>query len=178
MNEPLVSHAFLASQIRWARGRGIPVQDAEDLVFDAYQRAATSFKTERGDFASYMHTIVRNATAYWWRQRSIQERVHGHLRLIMPPDSARAERAARNQARVVEALSETEQQIFAAWALQKHLGKGQVTSEDMSASLGMNVKDYENAKRRLKSRLQRVLDELGWTVEDVLYGEDDVAQVG
>lgn len=64
------SRDFLASQIRWACGRGIPLQDAEDIVFDAYHRATRTFSADRGAFESYMHTIVRNDCAYWWRRKA------------------------------------------------------------------------------------------------------------
>lgn len=176
---PLPDRDFLASQIRWARGRGVPLQEAEDLVFDAYHRAVEAFDPERGTFEAYMHTIVRNRCAYWWRRRSVVQRAHTELRLAARrPPAEPAEVAARRQAAILEALDGDERRIFAAWALQKHLGKGVTTSQEVARSLGMSPAAYDNAKRRLKHRLHRLLEEFDWTVADVLHGGGDVEAIG
>lgn len=175
MNAPTPSRDFLASQVRWAMGRGLPAQVAEDTVFAAWEKAGQSYDPRRGSFEAYMQKVVRNDCAYYWRRQARTRRAHDHLRLV--PDgsgSSQEERAFRNQEALLEALQPDERRVFAAWALQKHLGKGQVTSETISSSLEMSPRDYENAKRRLKGRLQNLLAQLGWSVRELLYGEDDV----
>ena len=173
------SRTFLAAQIRWVRGRGIPAQDAEDLVFDAYHKAVEGFDPRRGAFEAYMQSVVRSKAAYWWRRQGRTRRAHAHLRLVeTDADRTREEQAAQNQAALLEALTEDERTIFAAWALQKHVGKGQITSVQVARSLGLDVTDYENAKRRLRAQLQRLLTRFGWSVGSLLHGEDDVEQTG
>ena len=75
MTPPPPSRAFLAAQIRWVRGRGIPAQEAEDLVFDAYHKACEGFDPKRGAFEAYMQSVVRSMAAYWWRR-------HGHQLML------------------------------------------------------------------------------------------------
>jgi len=170
---------FLAAQVRWAMGRGLPAQDAEDVVFEAYHRAVEGFDPSRGSFEAYMQTIVRTSCAYWWRSTARHDRAVGHLRLLPSPTSSdREERAARHQEQLLAALSDEERKVFAAWALQKHLGKGRITSREVSRAMGMAPSAYDNAKRRLRTRLQRLLERFGWTATDLLYGETDVDQVG
>lgn len=179
MTAPVPTRAYLAAQIRWVRGRGIPGQEAEDLVFDAYHKACEGFDPRRGAFEAYMQSVVRSMAAYWWRRQGRTQRAHGHLRLLeSDADRSREERAARQQQRLLDELTEDERKIFAAWALQKHLGKGQITSVDVAGSMGLEVKEYENAKRRLRDQLGRLLTRFGWTPRTLLFGEDDVEQTG
>jgi DNA-directed RNA polymerase specialized sigma24 family protein len=160
-------------------GRGLPPQEAEDVVFDAWERAHTAFDPARGDFETYMHAAVRHACAYWWRRQARAGRAHAHLRLLpSPEDTAGPERAASHQQALLDALTEEEREVFAAWALQKHLGKGQVQSAEVAASIGLSPRAFDNAKRRLKTQLDRLLARFGWTVADVLHGEDHVDRTG
>ncbi|MBX2796316.1 MAG: hypothetical protein KTR31_01565 [Myxococcales bacterium] len=178
MNEPSPDRALLAQQIRWACGRGIPVQVAEDLVFEAVERTRASWEPARGPYAGYLHAAVRNACTGWWRRRAIDQRAKTRLSwTARSADGAQLERAERKQRALLDALDDEERRIFSAWALQKHLGKGQITSVEVSRSLDLEVSAYENAKRRLKARLHRLLDELGWEVADVLHGGIDVESV-
>lgn len=175
MNAPTPSPAFLASLVRWAMGRGLPAQVAEDVVYAAWERAGPSYDPRRGSFEAYLQKVVRNDCAYWWRKQQRTERAHAHLRLLEGGTGThRREQAHRNQEALLDALDAEERRVFATWALQKHLGKGQVTSETLSASLGMEPRAYENAKRRLKARLQSLLGRFGWSVADLLHGENDV----
>lgn len=179
MARPTPHREVLAAQVRWAMGRGLPAQVAEDLVFEAWEAATAGHDPARGTFEAYLQTIVRNRCAYWWREQARDQRAVAQLRLVAPPpSSAREERASRNQDALLAALETEERAIFAAWALQKHLGKGQVTSVDISRTLGLEVSEYENAKRRLRAHLQALLDRFGWSVSDLLFGGEDVDQTG
>jgi hypothetical protein len=42
----------------------------------------------------------------------------------------------------------------------------------------MQPHEFDNAKRRLKHRLARLLDRFGWSVRDLIHGDDDVDQTG
>ncbi|MEN0061155.1 MAG: sigma factor [Myxococcota bacterium] len=179
MTDEHLFRAILARQLRWAMGRGLPPQEAEDVVFEAFERARRSFDAERGAFDTYVHALVRNACASWWRRRQTRERVHQHLRLLAPLEAAPdPPAAAAYQARIVDALDDDEREVFMAWAMQKHVGKGQRTSEEWATSLGLTKVQYENAKRRLKVRLNGLLEEFGWSVAQLLHGVDDVEDAG
>jgi hypothetical protein len=173
MKQALPSRDFLASQVRLAMGRGLPAQVAEDVVFEAWEKASKAFDPKLGNLEAYMQRIVRNDCAYYWRTQQRAERMATQLKLVSGEDGA-SELAADRQEAFLAALSDEERAVFAAWALQKHLGKGQVTSKSVGASLGLSTVDFENAKRRLKTRLVGLLGSFGWTVQDLLNGGDDV----
>lgn len=170
---------FLAAQVRWAMGRGLPAQAAEDVVFDAWLKAADHFDPTRGTLQAFMQRIVRNDCAYWWRRQRRETRAHEYLRLLPDPSSTISEeRASRKQDRFIHALSQRERTVFNAWALQQHLGKGIITSKEVGESLGMEPHEYDNAKRRLRTRLNTLLGQFGWTVRALIYGDDDVERTG
>lgn len=149
------------------------------MVFAAYHKAVEGFDPQRGSFEAYMQAVVRTSCAYWWRRQGRSERARDHLMLVSSPaDRSREERAARNQEAMLEALSPDERAVFSAWALQKHLGKGRVSAEEVGRGLGMGPREFDNAKRRLKAQLRKLLDRFGWSTADLLRGEDDVEQTG
>ena len=149
------------------------------MVFAAYHKAVEGFDPERGSFEAYMQTVVRSSCAYWWRRQGRSDRALAHLKLVSSPaDRSREERAAHNQEVMIEALNPEERAVFAAWALQKHLGKGRVSAEEIGRGLGLGPREFDNAKRRLKAQLQKLLDRFGWSPSDLLQGEDDVEQTG
>lgn len=178
MTPPAPDAAFLAAQIRWAMGRGLPAQVAEDLVFESWETARARFDPTKGTFEAYMQRIVRNRCAYWWREEARADRAAHGLRLVPPHDGPRAEQAARNQDALIAALEPDERAVFAAWALQRHLGKGRVRAEDVGRSIGLAPNEFENAKRRLKLRLEALLARFGWSVGELLHGGDDVDRTG
>jgi hypothetical protein len=105
-------------------GRGLPAQAAEDAVFESWEAAVDRFDPSRGPFDAYLMSVLRNRCAYWWRTAARDDRAHAHLRLVPTPDEARETSAWRNQVALLDALEPGEREVFAAWALQKHLGKG------------------------------------------------------
>lgn len=162
---------LLTRQVRYALSRGIPPQDAEDLVFDAWEKASEQHDPARGPFEPFFSTIVRTSAAYWWRRHSVHRRAVGQLRLLREDGDDQAEQiAAWRQEELLDALSDEERQVFHTWALQKHLGRSVLPATRASEALSMTVPAYENAKRRLKARLLKLLGQLGWTVDDVLHG--------
>lgn len=179
MHDVTPKPAFLRDQIRFAMGRGLPAEAAEDVVFDAVALARTRFDPTRGELEPFIRRLVRNGTIDWWRQQGAQARATRELRLVdEPSDTAREEHAARCQQELLDALDTDERDVFAAWAVQKHLGKGQVSAASVGASLGLGPTEFENAKRRLKAKLHRLLDQFGWSVDQVLRGEDDARRTG
>lgn len=179
MKPPVPDAVLLADQVRWVMGRGLPAQDAEDLVVVAWEKASAAWDPGRGPFPALLRTVVRNDAAYWWRTHARRERALGELRLVREPaDGRAAEVAAVRQEALLDALAPEERRVFHAWALQKHLGRSTLPAETAGRSVGMDAKTFENAKRRLKDRLVRVLGQLGFSARDVLYGDDDVERTG
>src|SRR5690606_5594752 len=70
------SREFLAAQVRWAMGRGLPPQVAEDVVHEAWEKASRSFDPRRGTFEAFMQRLVRNDCAGWWRRHGVRDRKH------------------------------------------------------------------------------------------------------
>jgi DNA-directed RNA polymerase specialized sigma24 family protein len=171
MVPPTPSRRFLAAQVRWAMGRGLPPQVAEDVVFAAWERAQQGFDPARGSFEAYMQRIVRRDCAGWWRRQGVQRRAHDGLRLVPdPPAAAEVARAEACQQQLLEALQPDERAVFATWALQRHLGKGRLSAADAGASIGLEPRAYDNAKRRLKARLHALMERFGWSLADLIPG--------
>ncbi|MCB9693174.1 MAG: hypothetical protein H6736_15295 [Alphaproteobacteria bacterium] len=172
------SPAFLAAQVRWCLGRGVPPEIAEDLVHEAWIQAESTWDPSRGAWEAYMQRIVRNAGIDWWRAQRRHAPLDDGLRLVSPEDGTRRERAEARQEALLDALGPEDRAVFSAWVLQKTLGKGQVRAEDVGGSLGLDAKGFEKAKRRLRGQLRQLLERFGWTAEDVLEGGDRAERAG
>jgi DNA-directed RNA polymerase specialized sigma24 family protein len=174
-DSPPVSAALLTRLIRVAMGRGLPAPDAEDVVLRCYTPVSTAFDPKRGSFGALYHRAVENACRGWWRQRRRQP----VLRLVGEPSVAprvrppAEERATANQERLIAALGPQERRVFATWALQRHLPRGRLTAKDAARSLDISVSEWENAKRRLRTRITKLLDDWGLEPRDLFSVEDD-----
>jgi len=157
--------------------RGVAAEDAEDIVLRCYHRVADRFDPDRGSFEALYLKAVDNECRFFWR--TWQRREKRHLQLVHEPEvtpnrsRTGAERAEKNQRRLLEALSPSERKAFATWALQRHLPRGRLNAAGASRSLGLTVREWENAKRRLKTRIAALLDEWGMTPRDLFSLEDD-----
>lgn len=173
---PEPSVALLELLIRRAMARGIPAQDAEDIVLRSYHKTAAAFDPKRGSFDALYMRVVDNECRFWWRTRQRQER--RELRLVHegwwePRPTEGAERAHGNQRRLLDALDDDERRVFGTWALQRHLPRGRLKADDAAETLGMTVRDWENAKRRLKNRISGLLESWGLAPRDLFSVEDD-----
>lgn len=172
---PVVDTQLLELLVRRAMQRGIPAEDAEDIVLRGYHKATAHFDPDRGSFEALYIRIVDNDCRYFWR--TWQRRERRDLRLLNEPgirrESAAEERAEANQRRLLDALEPDERQIFATWALQRHLPRGQLGAADAARSLGVTVREWENAKRRLKNKIERILEASGLRPRDLFSVEDD-----
>lgn len=166
---------FLEHLIRRAMQRGLPAEDAEDIVVRAWERAAATFDPDRGSFEPYWARLVDTDCRYFWR--TWQRRARRDLRLVtepLDPSRARAaERAAANQERLLDAFEESERAVFATWAMQRHLPRGTLKNPDAARSLGLSVREWENAKRRLRTRISNLLDAWGLAPRDLFSVNDD-----
>ncbi len=173
---PVVPDAqLLTLLIRRAMQRGIPAEDAEDIVLRGYHKASAHFDPDKGAFEALYMRIVDNDCRYFWR--NWQRRERRDLRLLQEPGirsgSLAEERAVAHQRRLLEALETDERRVFATWALQRHLPRGKLVAADAARSLDMSVSEWENAKRRLKAKIQRILDSWGIRPRDLFSVEDD-----
>ncbi len=177
MHAPEPSPALLRALLRRAMSRGLSAQDAEDVVFRAYYKAADAYDPARGRFEHLFGAVVDNECRYFWR--TAQRRQRRHLRLVVDPALERrpcsegAERAHALQQRLLDALTEDERRVFALWALQRHLPRGRLGARDAAERLGITVSEWENAKRRLKTRIHRLLDAWGLSPHDFFSLESD-----
>lgn len=174
---PEPSVELLELLIRRAMARGLPVQDAEDVVSRSYDRVAASFDPDRGSFEALYMKVVDNECRYFWR--TWQRKRARVLELVRTTDltpqrsTGAAERAGEHQRRLLEALTEDERRVFATWSLQRHLPRGTLKAAEAAASLGLTVREWENAKRRLRTRISHLLDAWGLHPRDLFSLEDD-----
>ncbi|TNE89936.1 MAG: hypothetical protein EP330_09950 [Deltaproteobacteria bacterium] len=174
-----LSRAQLTALLRFAMSRGLSAEDAEDVVASAWEKARASYAPERGSFEALMYAVVDRDCRYQWRQRQrrrelLDEKVVPFATRTARRDAAVvAQQASRCQERVLERLEPEERRVFAAWALQKHLPRGQFDAAAAARSVGMDVPAFNNAKRRLGTRLLAVLAELGLEPRDLFTVDDD-----
>ena len=174
---PEPSAALLELLIRRSMSRGIPAQEAEDIVVSAYHKVATHFDPSRGTFESLYMATVDNDCRFYWRSQERQRKRHLRLveqdRLRRIPSTEGAERADRHQQELMDAFTDDEREIFALWALQKHLPRGTLKALDAASALDISVAEWENSKRRLRARIGKLLDDWGLAPRDFFSLEDD-----
>ncbi|MEO0601736.1 MAG: hypothetical protein AAF211_09880, partial [Myxococcota bacterium] len=117
----------------------------------------------RGTFDAFFEQVGRTAIADWWRRHRRRAEVGLSHEPEAPRDDARLEWVHANQQRLLAALDDAERDVFATWALQKHLPQGHLTAPRAARSLGLSVEAFNLAKRRLQSRIKRLADE--WDLE-------------
>jgi DNA-directed RNA polymerase specialized sigma24 family protein len=155
--------------------RGLPRPDAEDLVQRAWEKSVAAHDTSKGSLEALMTRVVQRDAVDWWRRQMRHSAAHEQLKLTVVDsgDSGARQIAAKNQRTLLDALDAEERRVFGVWALQKHLPQGSFPAPRAARTLGMTVPEYENAKRRLRSKVRHVLDELGWTPHDLYSAGDD-----
>ena len=167
MSHPLTRTA-VRHLVRCALKRGVPREEAEDIVSRCWERASNHYQPEKGSFEALLNRMVEREATDWWRDRQrwrrVQERVKAEPSLLSQPISREAE---TNQKRLLEHLSPQECQLFAAWALQKHLPQGSYDAKRVAETVGLSIAELNNAKKRLKTRIVHILEELGLESRDL-----------
>lgn len=159
---PRPTQTQLRKMARIALSRGLPEEDAEDVVSVAWQKAVQAYSADRGQFEALLARIVQRESIEWWRRHKRRPDADpGTLELVQSPPSADLERVAGNQRRLLGALSADERRVFTTWALQKHLPQGTLDAAGAAARLGMTPTEFNNAKRRLKSRILSLAEDWG-----------------
>jgi DNA-directed RNA polymerase specialized sigma24 family protein len=166
MPKPVPDLDLLAQAVRSALRRGVPIADAEDIAVLSWERAQAAWDAERGAFEPLFQRVLQRQIADWWRTVARRAEVAPPPGLASEPVSGQLEAVCRNQERLLQALTEEERAVFATWALQKQLPQGQLTADRAAASLGMDVRAYDNAKRRLKGRILALAEAFGLAPAD------------
>jgi len=170
--EPTPSRRALRKVVRRALEQGLPAADAEDLAASAWERAVARFDPSRGTFDAFFDRVATTAIHDWWRDLRRRAEVNLGDEPPAPPASDRLERVSTNQQRLLSALSEEEREVFLTWALQKHLPQGTLTAADAARRLGTTVAGFNNAKRRLASRIRGLADDWGLSPRDFFSVEE------
>jgi len=159
---PTLTRAAVRALVHRALKHGVPREEAEDIVARSWERAAPRHDPSRGSLEALLHRAVQREAIDWWRDRQrwqrVQERLGAEPSRAALPISAQAD---ANQRKLLERLDDQERRIFAAWALQKHLPQGSFDAERAAQSVGLSVSEFNKAKKRLKTRIQRTLQDLG-----------------
>lgn len=165
---PTLSRAAVRTLVHCALKQGVPREEAEDIVARCWERASAHYQPGRGSFEAFLNRMVEREAIDWWRDRKrwqrVQERLKAEPRAASQPVSVAAE---TNQRLVLERLDPQECRLFAAWALQKHLPQGSFDAQRVAATVGVPVAELNNAKKRLKTRILNILNELGLESRDL-----------
>lgn len=160
--------------LRHARFLGATSEEAEDLTHDAlavFHADPGWYDPRRGSLKAALKSVITNRYRDLVRRSGRGALVKRRLRLVTPagaPDAAHEVEQkvrARNRKRLIDALSVEERGLFRAWMLQR---SGEVDGPEAARSLGLDMRDYENHKKRLRRRCRKLLDELGLEPADLM----------
>jgi DNA-directed RNA polymerase specialized sigma24 family protein len=173
MSPPVPSKAELTRLVSLAMSRGLPPPDAEDVVARSYERAAAAYDPGRGAFGALLQRVVQREAVEWWRTRlrGPDARTSPLGSVPAAPSPEALEVASANQRRLLDALGEDERQVFAAWALQKV--HPDVDAAVAAGRVGLTVREFDNAKRRLKDRIRRLAASWGLEPRDFFSVTED-----
>ncbi len=173
---PQPSTALLRRMTRAALSRGVPPEDAEDIVVASWEQAAAKWDPKRGDFAPFAVRIVQRKSIDFWRRRAThpERPASPHLALVASESpSTQLEQVAANQRRLLQALTPQDRKVFKVWALQKHLPQGRLDARKAADMLGITVSTFNNAKRRLRTRILGLAAEWGLAPRAFFSVQDD-----
>ncbi|MEQ8719633.1 MAG: sigma factor [Sandaracinaceae bacterium] len=158
---------------------GLPRDDAEDVVAIALMRAVEKLppKLEKPLAAWLTRTAARIAIDEL-RSRSRQARLmleaeRHHLHLVeaqgtTPDLELEHWRAAAARWRLRDAMETDDRRFFDTW-VQQHACE--ISRSTAISRLGCTMAQYEAAKKRLKLRIAKLLDELDMSVEELLTSD-------
>lgn len=163
-----------------ARALGASHEQAEDLVADALERVMrdpTWHDPSRGTLLTALKVVVRSRYLNLIRASGVRDRAAPRLRLVgegdRPDRALEAGRAADARRRLLACLTPEERALFRAWIAQR----GGLVGSEAAASVGLDNRAYEAAKKRLRRRIRGAMDELGLAPED-LFGTRSHEELG
>lgn len=155
---------------------GASAEEAEDLVQDSLEvvvREPGWFDRSRASLLTVLTSVLRNRFIDRARHREVHRRTSPHLRLVEPmpaPGLAiEADQAAKARFALLSQLTPEERAVFGAWLRQR---RREFTVDGAAAAVGMDAKDYEKAKKRLRRRCRSALADLDLEVAD-LFGPQE-----
>jgi DNA-directed RNA polymerase specialized sigma24 family protein len=159
--------------LAYARRLGASAEEAEDLVQESLVVAVRDpdwYDRDRASLVTVLGAVLRNRLVDRFRHLAVRQRLAPRLRVLEPdedpgPDETLALADARERRRALLSLLEpAERDVFGAWLQQR---RGTFDGPGAAASIGMTYPEYESAKKRLRRRCQRLLDELGLVPADL-----------
>lgn len=166
--------------LRYAARLGASPEQAEDLAQStllAYVRAPHRHDPAKGSLNAWLCTSLRNRFIDQYRRARTRRDHAPALRLVQPdadaPDLVLArERSEQRRQAFLAALEDDERRVFFAWIRQR---RGEWDVQGAAAALDLTPAAYEAAKKRLRRRCARLLDELGVSVDDLISPEEGSA---
>ncbi|MEO0603550.1 MAG: sigma factor [Myxococcota bacterium] len=162
--------------LAWAMRLGASPEEAEDLVQDSIEVAVRDpgwFDRSRASLLTALTSVLRNRFIDHARRRDVHRRVRPHLRLVEatpgPGRSLDEQDATRTRQLMLSQLTPEERGVFGAWLRQR---RGEWTVTEADASVGLDAKRFENAKKRLRRRCRTALAELEIETAD-LFGPEE-----
>ncbi len=171
--EELVKRLF-----RHACALGARPEEAEDLVHDAIEilrRDPSWYDPQRASLERVLRVVIANRLTDRRRARGTRRRARPHLWLLKPwsgpgpSQSLEGRQAAQRRAEFLEYLNAAERALFWAWIAQQ---QGDLNGHSAAASLGLQYKEYENRKKKLRRRCQAIVAKMGIDARD-LFGTSD-----
>lgn len=149
------------------------VEEAEDLVQETMQVALERpdwFEQGRDPIPA-MRSILKNRLIDRRRHQSMRRRKEPMLRLVKPDpdpeDLLERSRASDLRRAFLAQLDPDERRLFQTWLLQR---RGDLPGPKAAASLDLTVSAYEAAKKRLRRRCHRILQDLELDPADLFGG--------
>lgn len=149
------------------------VEEAEDLVQETMQVALErpGWFDEDRDPVPALRSILKNRLIDQRRHQTMRQRKEPMLRLVKPEpdpeDLLERSRAVDLRRAFLAQLEPDERKLFQAWLLQR---RGDLPAPDAAASLQLSVPAYEAAKKRLRRRCHRILEDLQLDPADLFGG--------
>ncbi len=160
--------------LRHACFLGATFEEAEDLTHDAlavFHADPRWYDPNRGSLKAALKSVITNRYRDLVRRSGRGALVKRRLRLVSPRGAPGAdvqvERRIRadNRGRLLAALSREERALFQTWMQQR---SDEFDGPAAARSLGLDMRDYENQKKRLRRRCKKLLDELGMEPADLM----------
>jgi len=166
--------------IAFGLGKGLTVEEAEELVQETLLRAWT----KRGHYTPRPETplvgwllrVARNLFVDRLRAQQVSRRALEQMEHDQGSDHPTRTQysilgntdAARRRVRLLVGLPEDLQRVFWVWVEQCDR---RINRDEAAVRLGMTVEEYEAAKKRVRRAIEREMELLGYKTRDLLSSD-------
>jgi DNA-directed RNA polymerase specialized sigma24 family protein len=151
--------ALFEGLVAYGLSRGVPFEDAQDLVCNSIEAAYKGFDPERGEFAALCYTTLSNRIKNYWRARKPTEPLaeDDNLRDPSPGESLRDDVEYDNDLleQIMADLTVTERDFLVEMRLVLEELEGRAVSET-SRRLGIAPEKGWDIFRRIQRKAQRL----------------------